>query len=328
MYIADKAEETSALFGAVFKSAKKVAVITDNEVFKIYGRYFDDKVTDKNLCYYAMPCGERNKSVENYLKITAFLSENGFTRNDGVIAFGGGVVGDTAGFVASTYMRGIDYISVPTTVLSMVDASVGGKTGVDFNGVKNLIGAFYSPKCVIINTSFIKTLSEREVKSGYGEIIKYAFISGDITIKRLCGEFDAALTCDCIKIKKRIVESDAFESGERKLLNLGHTFGHAIEQLSAFSLSHGECVVKGLYLTLKASAKLNGIDEKTFDKAVSLLKCKGHDLSAGFSIDDIEKALYKDKKYDGENLSFVALDKNLTPYITKIAVKDLTCSLK
>ena len=328
VYITDKTEDASAIYDTVFKSAKNVAIITDNNVFEIYGRYFDDKIKNKNLYYYAIPAGEQNKNAENYLKIIEFLSANRFTRRDCIVAFGGGVVGDIAGFVASTYMRGIDCVSVPTTVLSMVDSSVGGKTAIDFGGTKNLIGTFYSPKCVIIKVSFYATLPVREIKSGFGEIIKYAFLNHEITADRIRSGFDAELVYDCLSIKKRIVESDAFESGDRKLLNLGHTFGHAIEELSDFTLSHGECVVKGLYLTLKASQKLNDIADRTVEKAVALLKCKGHDVETELSVEDIEKALYKDKKYDGENLSFVALDKDLTPYITKITVKELVSLLK
>ena len=328
IYISDNADILKEISGEVFKNAKNVAIITDNNVFELYGRYFDGLIKGKKLFYLALSAGENEKSTKNYLKIIDFLNENGFTRNDMMIAFGGGVVGDTAGFAAATYMRGIRYINVPTTILAMVDSSVGGKTGVDFNGVKNLVGAFYQPTSVIINVRFFETLPKREVLSGFGEIIKYAFFSEKIIESLKKGKFNEALVYECLKVKRDIVERDAFEAGERKLLNLGHTFGHAIEELSEFALSHGECVVKGLYLTLKASVKLNEIDQNNCKKAMDILNSAGHDLSVDVPFEDIKNILYYDKKYNGESLSFVALDKDLKPYITVISVEKLVGLIK
>ena len=329
VYISDMVDDPNKVLLQAFKKAKKIAVVTDDVVNSLYPEYFGKSLCGRKTFYYVLPHGENNKNADNYLSLIKFLSEKGFCRDDGIIAFGGGVVGDLAGFAAATYLRGMTLVQYPTTVLSMTDSSVGGKTAIDYGGMKNIIGAFYQPKCVIITASFYATLPKREILSGYGEIIKYAFLSGGtITEKDITGVFTARLIAKCLEIKQRIVEADAFEEGQRRLLNLGHTFGHAIESLSAFTLSHGECVVKGLYLTLKASEKLYGIPRERFDAAAGLLTCKGHDISCGYDIEDIQKALYHDKKYDGEKLKFVALDEKLTPVITEITIVELINTLR
>lgn len=293
---------------------EKVLVVTDSEVEKLYpdfARKFDGKTVYK----YVVPSGEKSKNFDNYLKIIECLADNEFTRSDAVVAFGGGVVGDLAGFVASTYMRGTGFINVATTVLSAVDSSVGGKTAVDLKEGKNLVGTFYQPDLVFVNTDLFKTLPEKEIQNGFGEIVKYKFLSDEISLDELKSEPNESLIEKCVRIKKDIVEKDEREGGIRKLLNLGHTFGHAVEKLSGFSSSHGSCVVKGLKIVLDISAKYFGLTDEKYEEAKNVLASRGHDLSVPYSKDEILRAIRNDKKGNGRGIDLVLLNGDLKPEI-------------
>ena len=218
-------------------------------------------------------------------------------------------MGDISAFAASTYMRGIKYAALPTTILSMVDSSVGGKTAVDLQGVKNLVGTFYSPCGVYINAAFANTLPAREVDSGWGELIKYAFLSGDYTAREFSQKvFDADLVFWALSIKKNFVETDYFDKGERKKLNLGHTFAHAIESLSGFTVSHGAAVVKGIFKSLSFAVKHAGLNEKFYNSALALLTCKGHDITCPYSDNDLAPLICADKKSCGEDIDFITFN--------------------
>ena len=239
----------------------KIAIITDKNVEKLYLNTVKEIFSDYSVYTYTVDGGEDSKSLSCYFSLLEFLAEKGFKRSDTIIALGGGVIGDLAGFTASTYMRGINLIMLPTTLLSMVDSSVGGKTAVNMPSGKNLVGSFYQPSLVYISTEFLKTLPSREVLSGMGEIVKYSFIGSGFNLDDIKNGITANLICKCVDIKRQIVENDEKESGERKLLNLGHTVGHAIEKIENYNLSHGECVLKGLYYALEISKKLGKMEE-------------------------------------------------------------------
>ncbi|HBF44175.1 MAG TPA: 3-dehydroquinate synthase [Clostridiales bacterium] len=310
-------EKDFSLFKEIFYktvSCDKVLVVTDDNCVKFYKHKIKDLLTEKTVYEYVIKAGEDSKNSQNYLEILSFLARNDFTRKDCVIAFGGGVVGDLAGFVASTYMRGIAFVNVATTLLSAVDSSVGGKTAIDLPYGKNLVGTFYQPSLVYINLGFFKTLPQKEISNGFGEIIKYYFLTDDISEDDLA-TVSENLIYKCVNVKRQIVEQDEKESGVRKLLNLGHTVAHAIEKLSNFTIPHGEAVVKGLNEALIMSQKYFSLTDLTVEKAKKIISCKGHDLTIPFSKEEIIKNLVNDKKNNGKTISFILLNKRLKPEI-------------
>lgn len=236
---------------------KKVCVITDSVVEKIYGE--DLRKLLENVCrkavLFSFPAGEENKNLNTVKDIYTFLIREEFDRKDLLIALGGGVTGDITGFAAATYLRGVDFIQIPTTLLAQADSSIGGKTGVDFDGYKNMVGAFKMPRLVYMNLSVLKTLEERQFFSGFAEIMKHGLIRDSAfyvwlieNMYEICARdldvLEEMVIRSC-KIKKAIVEKDPLEQGERALLNFGHTIGHAIEKAKGFQLYHGECVALG-----------------------------------------------------------------------------------
>lgn len=223
-------------------------IFTDSNVFALYQR----KIESLTLPVFVMPAGEEFKTEQTLFSLLKAMAEHGLRRSSKLIALGGGVVGDIGGLAASLYMRGISCIQVPTTLLAQVDSSVGGKTAIDFNGVKNLIGAFHQPMYVYADPAFFKTLPEREIRCGLGEIVKHAALNAPLFDKLMQNrdrlfdlEFLAEIVPENIQIKAEIVQKDPLEYGLRRCLNLGHTTGHAIE-LTQKNLSHGECVLLGL----------------------------------------------------------------------------------
>ena len=313
------------LFGEKVKpvlKGEKVAIVTDDRVNALFGDAIDGCFADKKILKIVIRHGEKSKNAKNYLKIINALAENEFTREDTVVALGGGVVGDIAGFVASTYMRGITLIAVPTTLLSMIDSSVGGKTAIDLKSGKNLCGTFYQPSAVYINTAFLKTLPRKEMKNGLGEGVKYALLSKTVTAKDL-KDAGAEFIYKCLLIKRDIVEKDERESGARALLNLGHTVGHAVEKLSGYKIPHGACVVKGLIYSVAVSEKLFALSEKEKKKIINIIKKAKINLSNPYSADKIAESITADKKRKGDNISFVAMRGVGKPEIVKISLADL-----
>ena len=305
--INDSLDGLKELIDEKLKNAKKVLVISDSNVFPLYGKQVLSQINMGALSF-VVPAGENSKNFKNYMDILGYMAENGFSRSDAIISLGGGVVGDLAGFIASTYMRGISYIAIPTSILAFVDSSVGGKTAINLSQGKNLVGSFYQPNAVFINTGFASTLPEREVKSGWGEIVKYYFIDNKISDNELIGRLTEEIVYKCLQIKSNIVETDEFDMGKRKLLNFGHTFGHAIEKLSNYTLSHGECVVKGIYLSLLVSRNLLKFSHERFIKAKQLLEKLGYNLINPYSLAEISKVIKLDKKASGDSVDFVLLN--------------------
>lgn len=308
--------------------AAKILLVTDENVSKIDA--FNDvntllKNTGKQVYTYVLPSGEHTKSEKCFFDLHRCLLNHNFSRKDLIIAFGGGVVGDLTGFVASTYMRGIRLIQIPTTLLSMVDSSVGGKTAINLDDTKNIIGTFYSAIRVFINVKALKTLPQREINSGMGEVIKYAFLSNTIDDEYL--NFDNVKNDDeklmilikkCLEIKKNIVENDEFEGGARALLNLGHTLGHAVEALSDYSISHGESVLKGLNLIIDMSKKYYALDDETYNAMKAIIKHSGIDFSSPYSGDELLKKVTHDKKSDSNGTTFVLLKQKGMPELVKL----------
>ncbi|MGI6214142.1 MAG: 3-dehydroquinate synthase [Christensenellales bacterium] len=286
----------------------KVMIITDENIAALYkGLLNDIAQSNPDITFYPniLPAGESEKTLATHGKILNTLAEYGFTRSDCVLAMGGGVVSDIAGFCAATYMRGIRYSSVPTTLLAMVDAAMGGKCGVNLEKGKNLAGCFYQPEVILINPQFLATLDKREFNCGIAEIIKYAAIA-DSSIFALLDDAGAnidKLIYKSVLIKKEIVESDERESLTRMKLNFGHTLGHIAEKAGGYSLySHGEAVAYGMrketqLLKLAGLAEDNGIIETYLDKF-------GLNITPPLTKEIVVKDIFSDKKMRGDSLYF------------------------
>ena len=236
---------------------RRVMIVTDSNVLPLYGESLRNELENRCLkaCIYCFPAGEANKTLDTVKEAYKALIEEGFDRKDLLIAVGGGVVGDVTGYIAATYLRGVDFIQIPTTLLAQADSSIGGKTGVDFDGYKNMVGAFKMPKLVYMNLSTLKSLSDRQFFNGFAEVMKHGLIKDAgfyewliSNMYEIC-ERDLDVLEEMIiqscTVKKLVVEKDPTEQGERALLNFGHTIGHAIEKAKNFELMHGECVALG-----------------------------------------------------------------------------------
>lgn len=288
--------------GELFPIKGKVLVVTDSGVPKEYSECVASEFPESFI--YTFPQGEQSKNFDTYKAICEKLLEYSFTRKDAVIAVGGGVVGDMAGFAAATYMRGVDFYNIPTTVLSQVDSSIGGKTAIDMNGVKNIIGAFYQPKMVVIDPEVLSTLSDRLIKNGLAESLKMG-MTFNKELYEIFKKEDYMSHIDKIielslRIKKHVVEQDEKEAGLRKSLNFGHTIGHGIEGASDLTeLYHGECVALGI-------PPMCG--EKIKGEVLSVLQNIG--LPTEYSIDrkKVEEVISHDKKSGGDKISVVRCD--------------------
>jgi len=299
----------SGLGGHILSAHKacKVAVVTDNIVDALYLGQTEASLDDAGFAVnsFVIESGERKKTPAVYLSVIDFLASSKLNREDMVVALGGGVVGDIAGFAAATYMRGIDFVQVPTTLLSAIDASVGGKTGVDLAEGKNLLGAFHQPRLVFYDTDTFKTLSPDDIKNGVSEGIKYAVLRGGKVLEHLTAgisdENIADFVAECVKIKRDIVEADEKERGNRRLLNLGHTLGHVIEKLSSFGTPHGQAVAKGLSIVARASNRAGILSDGELNIILDLFAQYGLDISLGYSPHELISHLSLDKKASGDD---------------------------
>ena len=270
---------------------------------------------------------EESKTAETYLSILNFLAENRITRSDMIIALGGGVVGDIAGFAASCYLRGVDFIQIPTTVLAMVDSSVGGKTAINLKAGKNLCGAFYQPIAVYADCETLNTLPEETFNEGCAEIIKYGMICDndflDFLQNNSIKDNIEYVIKRCVEIKRDIVNRDEFENGERKLLNFGHTIGHAIEKCSNLSIPHGNAVAIGMAIATKGAFEIGVSDEDFSDILLSILKKNKLPTTCDFSAEELYKASLSDKKRSFDTMSIIVPDKLGVCKIVKLPVEDL-----
>lgn len=291
--------------------AQTAAIITDSNVGPLYAHPLQNELENAGFttCTFVFPAGEASKNAETYLKILNFLAENHLTRSDVIIALGGGVTGDMAGFAAATYLRGIDFVQVPTSLLAMVDSSVGGKTAIDLPAGKNLVGAFYQPKLVLCDMDTLKTLPEQNFLDGCGEIVKYGVL-GDAellqTLQKEKLDFNRETVISrCVEMKRDIVNTDEFEGGVRQLLNLGHTLGHAVEKNSNFSLSHGACVAIGLAVVTRAAAKEQTLSENSAQEIIATLEALGLPTKTEASMNVLMDIMGSDKKRSADTITCV-----------------------
>lgn len=287
--------------GAV--KSRRACVITDDIVDSLYGSRTVKALNSAGISTekFVFPHGEASKSHTTLLEIYDFLAEKGFTRSDFIVALGGGVVGDTAGFAAATYMRGIEFVQIPTTLLAQVDSSVGGKTAVDIPGGKNLVGAFYQPSLVVCDTDTLDTLTPEFFADGMAEVVKYGMIKSaelfEILYTENIKENIADIVKRCVTIKAEVVEHDETEKGERALLNFGHTLGHAIEKYYNYTgLTHGHAVAVGMSVFTHIAAKRGICEESVAEKLDKLLTKCGLPLKDNAPVDLLYKYSLNDKK--------------------------------
>lgn len=285
------------------KLDRKVLIVTDNGVPEEYAKKAAEQCREPYIV--TIEQGEASKCFENFKMLLSRMVEYGFTRSDCVLAVGGGVVGDLSGFVAASFMRGVDFYNIPTTVLSQVDSSVGGKVAIDFEGYKNIVGAFYPPKAVIIDSDTLKTLPDRQIANGLSESVKMSLTS-DSELFELFETEDIMSNIDRIieaslKIKRSVVEKDEKEGGLRKILNFGHTLAHAIESENELqNLYHGECVALGM---------LPMCSNEVRERLLPVLKKLGLPTEIEYDTDRIIEAMRHDKKMSGDMITVVFVPK-------------------
>lgn len=305
-------------------SGQKIMVVSDDRVFPLYGQKIIDSLKNYECFSLVLPHGEPTKSFQSLPKIYTAMLDAKLTRSDLVIALGGGVIGDLAGFAAASYLRGIKLVQIPTSLLAQVDSSVGGKVAVDLPQGKNLVGAFYQPKMVLIDPDVLNTLPEHFIKDGMGEVIKYGCIKDSALFDRLCAHSSfedlkpelPEIIARCVDIKRIVVEADQFDTGERMLLNFGHTLAHTIEQYYNYEReSHGEAVGIGMYqITLMAEEK--GLTSSgCADQIKKALDIYGLPSSCGLPVTDLTKAITLDKKNLNGKLNVVLLKELGSSYV-------------
>ncbi len=335
IYIKDDFSELENAFKKAGLSGTKVCIICDTNTEKYY---LEDvkKIAEKcfsQVSNYTFPAGEKSKNLDTIREFFAHFVEQGLDRKSVIIALGGGVVGDMAGFAAASYMRGIRFVQIPTTLLSQVDSSVGGKVGVDFMGNKNMIGAFYQPEFVYINAKVLNTLPYNQVAAGMAEAIKYGYIvdkdfldyfrNNMHKIKELSSEEIKHVIYVSCKAKAYVVSKDEKESGLRAILNFGHTFGHSVESLSGFELLHGECVSIGMVAALKLSSEKGYTTKEDLKLAEDILTFFELPIRAkGYDRDKILKQMFADKKTTNNQINVVLLKEIGSAYIEKNVPQD------
>jgi 3-dehydroquinate synthase len=300
-------------------SNKKIAVVTDENVFGLYGEILKESLAAENFTptFIVIKPGEQSKTVDILKYVYSNLVSMGITRGDLIVALGGGVVGDLAGFAASTYLRGIDFVQIPTSLLAQIDSSIGGKVAVNLDEGKNLIGSFYHPKLVLVDPEVLNTLPEKFLKDGLGEAIKYGCIK-DKELFTMMLEIKSELELldniediifRCLTIKKETVEMDEKDKGIRMLLNFGHTIGHAIEKYFNYEkYSHGEAVSVGMYWITKKSEELGITEKGTCDKIKEILENYGIEYMAPHvNNEEIRKIILVDKKNISGKLNLILL---------------------
>ena len=301
-------------------SGRKICIVTDSHVQPLYEKEVRELLQPvcAEICTYVLPAGEMHKNLDEVRSLYTFLISHSFDRKDILVALGGGVVGDLTGFAAATYLRGIRFIQIPTTLLAQVDSSIGGKTGVDLDSFKNMVGAFHQPSMVYINVKTLLTLNEEQFACGMGEVIKHGLIRDASYYEWVIDHMDeigerslstlTEMIEGSIRIKRAVVEKDPLEKGERALLNFGHTLGHAIEKEKGFQLMHGQCISLGCVAAAYISWKRGLLEEDEFYEI--------RDMNVGFDLPisydgitpgAIVEAARKDKKMDMGQIRFVLL---------------------
>lgn len=290
---------------------KKVAIVSDSNVFPFYGHSLSKNLNQAG--YEVLPiifmAGEESKNRHTLFQILDLLAEDEFTRSDLLIALGGGVVGDVTGFAASVFLRGISYIQIPTSLLAMVDSSVGGKTAIDIPSGKNLVGAFYQPSLVLCDLDVLDTLPREIFLDGCAEIIKYGVLYDEKLFQHLSEngpDFDRSYVIPrCIELKRNAVEADEFDHGQRQKLNLGHTIGHGIEKESAFTVSHGKAVAAGMAMITKASCAQGLCGKDVYENLCHVLQLFDLPTAATYSAESLYHSALSDKKRSGATINLI-----------------------
>ncbi len=309
---------------------RKLCIVTDSSVRALYAESLQEvlKPCCAKVSLFVFPAGEANKTLDTVRNLYEHLILEKFDRKDMLVALGGGVVGDLAGFAAATYLRGIDFIQIPTTLLSQVDSSIGGKTGVDFDAYKNMVGAFHMPKLVYMNLGTLMSLPERQFSAGMAEIIKHGLIQDADYYQWLMEHYEAIekrdyealreMICGSCQIKRHVVEEDPTEKGIRAWLNFGHTAGHAVEKLKNFALYHGECVSIGCIVAGWMSWKRGYLTEEEFHQTEYMMKYYHLPIRVGGLLPESVLAATKlDKKMEAGKIKFVLLHHIGEAYVTK-----------
>ncbi len=307
-------DRTGALLKPIFKAGSRAMIISETNVFPLYGERLTKSLTEAGfrVSNFVFEAGEQNKQLATVMQMYEALSENGFTRTDFIVTLGGGVAGDMGGFAAATFLRGIDFVQVPTSLLAQVDASVGGKTGVDLPFGKNLVGAFHQPRLVVADPETLHTLPDYDFTDGMGEVIKYGCIMDAALFEKLekgevIDRMEAAIA-HCVACKKVLVEEDTNDKGRRMILNFGHTFGHALEKLTGFSsLSHGRAVAIGMAMAADVGESLGVTEMGTAARIRRVLESYDLPVESDFDFADIVEATALDKKSFGKTLNLILL---------------------
>ena len=308
----------------------RLFVVYDKNTKKLFAKEIRDELCDFELSEIVVPAGEECKSFNVYKKLIDELALRGADRNDMIIAVGGGAVSDLTGFVAATFMRGIKFAIVSTTILSAVDASIGGKTAINTGLGKNLAGAFHSPALVYVNVDCFDSLPPREKESGVGEIVKYAFLDKSFNLSALKDDTEE-LVYRCADIKRAVVEKDEFELKKRsgrKLLNLGHTIGHALEASKGFALSHGLCVAYGIMKIIDLSADFYSLSPEVVSKMKGLLNAYAFNFDFAVDMRDVKSRILFDKKVSGDKISMILLKDIGELKVENIRISDMWRILK
>ncbi len=323
-------EELAEQICALQVEGRKICIVTDSQVGPLYADQVKKELEKvcRRVTVYTIPAGEAHKTLDTVRGVYEHLILEHFDRKDLLAALGGGVVGDLTGFTAATYLRGIGFIQIPTTLLSQVDSSIGGKTGVDFDSYKNMVGAFHMPRLVYMNLSVLKTLPERQFASGMAEILKHGLIKNEGYFqwlldekKAVCGlDMDALLTMieESCKVKRAVVEEDPTEQGDRALLNFGHTIGHAVEKLKNFEFLHGECVAIGSAAAAYLSMRRGMITKKELERICEGLRVYGLPTgTTGLDAQVVLKTTKSDKKMDAGSIKFILLRRTGDAYVDR-----------
>lgn len=323
------------LIGSVGEYAKRVlgggtvCIVSDDIVYPLYGEKVKKSLEAAGFrtIEYVIPNGEHSKSIPVYAALLEYLLSERLTRSDALIALGGGVVGDLTGFAAATYQRGIKFIQVPTTLLAMVDSSVGGKTAVNLEHGKNQVGAFYQPLAVICDPDTLDTLPMEQFLCGCAEVVKYAILGSRdfydrLKDKPISEQIESVITT-CVKMKRDIVMEDEFDTGKRMLLNLGHTVGHAVEACSGFKILHGQGVAIGTAVITRAAVKMDVLPKDEAASIISLLKAAGLPTETDFSPDELYSAALGDKKSAGKSITIVVPEKIGSCRLVKLPIEEL-----
>ena len=314
---------------AALMKGRAAAIVSDSNVAPLYLEQTKASLESAGFrtCSFVFPAGEGSKNGQTYLELLEFLAEHQITRSDTLVALGGGVVGDLTGFAAATFLRGVAFVQIPTTLLAAVDASVGGKTAIDLKNGKNLAGAFYQPRLVLCDLDTLSTLPADVFADGCAEVIKYGMI-GDPGLLELLETTDfradpEEIVARCIAQKRDLVEEDEFDTGARQLLNLGHTIGHGIEACSGYGLSHGKAVAIGMTLITRAAVAFGQCPPEALPRLQALLKRYDLPDTTGYGAEELYEKTLSDKKRTGSTISLVVPTAWGRSELQKVAVSDL-----